>query len=97
MDSFCDAEAGEVEHVVSADGTSGFALTGGNDAHAVLCKAASALWPGESRAEAVADAWARTHHKASLVPLGNDTYRVVGAMRRSAVTGRYLTSADKGE
>ena len=48
-------------------------------------------------AEAFADAWARTHHKASLVPLGNDTYRVVGAMRRSAVTGRYLTSADKGE
>ena len=44
-----------------------------------------------------ADAWARTHPKASLVPLGNDTYRVVGAMRRSAVTGRYLTSADKGE
>ena len=50
-----------------------------------------------THAEAFADAWARTHHKASLVPLGNDTYRVVGAMRRSAVTGRYLTSADKGE
>ena len=55
VDSFCDDEAGEVEHVVSADGTSGFALTGGNDAHAVLCKAASALWPGESRAEGGAD------------------------------------------
>ena len=50
-----------------------------------------------THAEAFADAWARTHPKASLVPLGNDTYRVVGAMRRSAVTGRYLTSADKGE
>ena len=47
--------------------------------------------------QAFADAWARTHPKASLVPLGNDAYRVVGAMRRSAVTGRYLTSADKGE
>ena len=54
VDSFCDDEAGEVEHVVSADGTSGFALTGGNDAHAVLCKAASALWPGESRADRLA-------------------------------------------
>ena len=51
VDSFCDDEAGEVEHVVSADCTSGFALTGGNDAHAVLRKAASALWPGESRTE----------------------------------------------
>ena len=51
VDSFCDDEAGEVEHVVSADGTSGFALTGGNDAHAVLRKAASALWPVESRTE----------------------------------------------
>ena len=51
---------------------------------------------GRTHAEAFADAWARTHPKASLVPLGNDTYRVVGAMRRSAVTGRYLTSADKG-
>ena len=50
-----------------------------------------------THAEAFADAWARTHPKASLVPLGNDTYRVVGAMRRSAVTGRYLTSVDKGE
>ena len=50
-----------------------------------------------THAEAFADAWARTHPKTSLVPLGNDTYRVVGAMRRSAVTGRYLTSADKGE
>ena len=59
VDSFCDDEAGEVEHVMSADGTSGFALTGGNDAHAVLRKAASALWPGESRAEAArpAPAW----------------------------------------
>ena len=55
VDSFCDDEAGEVEHVVSVDRTSGFALTGGNDAHAVLCKAASALWPGESRAEGGAD------------------------------------------
>ena len=61
-------------------------------------------WPGvgivatyPTHAEAFADAWARTHPKASLVPLGNDTYRVVGAMRRSAVTGRYLTSVDKGE
>ena len=52
VDSFCDDEAGEVEHVMSADGTSGFALTGGNDAHAVLRKAASALRLGESRAEA---------------------------------------------
>ena len=50
-----------------------------------------------THAEAFADAWARTHPKARLVPLGNDTYRVVGAMRRSAVTGRYLTSVDKGE
>ena len=56
VDSFCDDEAGEVEHVVSADGTSGFALTGGNDAHAVLRKAASALWPGESRAQVQAEA-----------------------------------------
>ena len=56
VDSFCDDEAGEVEHVVSADGTSGFALTGGNDAHAVLRKAASALWPGESRATVQAEA-----------------------------------------
>ena len=56
VDSFCDDEAGEVEHVVSVDRTSGFALTGGNDAHAVLCKAASALWPGESRATVQAEA-----------------------------------------
>ena len=56
VDSFCDDEAGEVEHVVSADGTSGFALTGGNDAHAVLRKAASALWPGRSEAEVKAEA-----------------------------------------
>ena len=55
VDSFCDDEAGEVEHVVSVDRTSGFALTGGNDAHAVLCKAASALWPGESRATVQAE------------------------------------------
>ena len=50
-----------------------------------------------THAEAFADAWARTHPKARLVPLGNGTYRVVGAMRRSAVSGRYLTSASKGE
>lgn len=56
VDSFCDDEAGEVEHVVSADGTSGFALTGGNDAHAVLRKAASALRLGESRATVQAGA-----------------------------------------
>ena len=56
VDSFCDDEAGEVEHVVSAYGTSGFALTGGNDAHAVLRKAASALWPVESRAQVQAEA-----------------------------------------
>ena len=50
-----------------------------------------------THAEAFADAWARTHPQVRLEPLDNDTYRVVGAMRRSAVTGRYLTSVDKGE
>ena len=50
-----------------------------------------------THAEAFADAWARTHPKVTFVPIDSDTYRVVGAMPRSAVTGRYLTSADKGE
>ena len=66
VDSFCDDEAGEVEHVMSADGTSGFALTGGNDAHAVLRKAASALWPGESRATVQAEALREAERAANL-------------------------------
>ena len=63
----------------------------------VVMRGVDVLSTHPTHAEAFADAWARTHPKTSLVPLGNDTYRVVGAMRRSAVTGRYLTSADKGE
>ena len=42
-----------------------------------------------THAEAFADAWARTHPKVAFVPIDSDTYRVVGAMPRSAVTGRY--------
>ena len=42
-----------------------------------------------TQAEAFADAWARTHPKVAFVPIDSDTYRVVGAMPRSAVTGRY--------
>ena len=46
-----------------------------------------------THAEAFADAWARTHPKAAFVPIDSDTYRVVGAMPRSAVTGRYKVSS----
>ena len=63
----------------------------------IVMRGVDVLSQHPTHAEAFADAWARTHPQASLVPLGNRTYRVVGAMRRSAVTGRYLTSVDKGE
>ena len=46
-----------------------------------------------THAEAFADAWARTHPKVAFVPIDSDTYRVVGAMPRSAVTGRYKASS----
>ena len=46
-----------------------------------------------THAEAFADAWARTHPKVAFVPIDSDTYRVVGAMPRSAVTGRYKVSS----
>ena len=47
-----------------------------------------------THAEAFADAWARTHPKVTFVPIDSDTYRVVGAMPRSAVTGRYRVDSD---
>ena len=86
VDSFCDDEAGEVEHVMSADGTSGFAFTGGNDAHAVLRKAASALWPGESRAtvqaEAVQEVIDRDKHAETILEMAEQIKKEGGKDER---------------
>lgn len=45
LDSFCDDEAGRIEPVSALDGTTGYAMTGGNDARAVFAKALTVAAP----------------------------------------------------